>query len=74
MMGDHEETVFWHGLGQSAGDWKETIRLSSCPEADCPELFSLGEISQMSATGVLPALSFFSRGKRMHIHSDLTGT
>lgn len=42
-MGDHEETVFWHGLGQSAGDWKETIRLSSCPEADCPELFSLGE-------------------------------
>lgn len=42
-MGDHEETVFWHGLGQSAGDWKETIRLSSCPEADCPELFSLAE-------------------------------
>ena len=35
------KTVFWHGLGQRADDWKGTIRLSSCEDADCPELFSL---------------------------------
>lgn len=37
------KTVFLHGLGQTADDWQETIRLSDCRDVDCPDIFSLAE-------------------------------
>ncbi len=37
------KTIFLHGLGQTAHDWKEVIERTSLYDADCPELFSLSE-------------------------------
>lgn len=37
------KTVFLHGLGQTANDWNESIRQSSCQDADCPEIFLFAE-------------------------------
>lgn len=34
------KTVFLHGLGQTAQDWKEVVKQLSSPNIDCPELFS----------------------------------
>ncbi len=54
------KTVFWHGLGQRADDWKDTIRLSFCEDTDCPELFSLEgdnrEEDNSTYTGLLDRL------------------
>ena len=35
------QTVFWHGLGQTAHDWKEVTDRASLSEYDCPELIAL---------------------------------
>ncbi len=35
--------VFLHGLGQTAQDWNAVVKQASCPDTDCPELFSLDE-------------------------------
>lgn len=45
-------TVFLHGLGQTASDWNETIRLAHCLDADCPEIFSFAE-SDMTYSQIL---------------------
>ena len=37
------KTVFLHGLGQTAQDWKEVVQQLSISDVDCPELFSLTE-------------------------------
>ena len=37
------KTVFLHGLGQTAQDWKEVAQQLSISDVDCPELFSLTE-------------------------------
>lgn len=37
------KTIFLHGLGQTAHDWKEVIRQTSDPDAECLELFSIAE-------------------------------
>ena len=34
------KTVFLHGLGQTAQDWKEVVQQLSISDVDCPELFS----------------------------------
>lgn len=33
------KTVFLHGLGQTAQDWKEVVQQLSISDVDCPELF-----------------------------------
>ncbi len=35
--------IFLHGLGQTAQDWQEVVDQIPAADADCPELFSLGE-------------------------------
>ena len=37
------KTVFLHGLGQTAQDWKEVAQQLSISDVDCPELFSSTE-------------------------------
>ena len=37
------KTVFLHGLGQTAQDWKEVVQQLSISDVDCPELFSSAE-------------------------------
>lgn len=37
------KTVFLHGLGQTAQDWKEVVQQLSISDVDCPELFSSTE-------------------------------
>ena len=37
------KTVFFHGLGQTAQDWKEVVQQLSISDVDCPELFSSTE-------------------------------
>lgn len=37
------KTVFLHGLGQTASDWKNTLCQAASVDADCPELFSLAD-------------------------------
>lgn len=46
------KTVFLHGLGQTASDWNETIRLAHCPDADCPEIYLFAE-NDMTYTQIL---------------------
>lgn len=33
------KTVFLHGLGQTAQDWKEVVQQLSISDVDCPKLF-----------------------------------
>ena len=63
------KTVFLHGLGQTAQDWKEVAQQLSISDVDCPELFSstedeisysqiLGDLlSNTSAASTLPKAS-----------------
>ena len=37
------KTVFLHGLGQTAQDWKKVVQQLSISDVDCPELFSSTE-------------------------------
>ena len=37
------KTVFLHGLGQTAQDWKEVVQQLSISDVDCPKLFSSTE-------------------------------
>ena len=49
------KTVFLHGLGQTAQDWKEVVQQLSISDVDCPELFSSteDEISYLKILGDL---------------------
>lgn len=39
----NSQTVFLHGLGQTARDWDAVIRQASLQNVDCPELFMLSD-------------------------------
>lgn len=49
------KTIFLHGLGQTADDWRAVIQQASLSDIDCPELFSLPE-GDMSYSEILKKL------------------
>ena len=65
------KTVFLHGLGQTAQDWKEVVQQLSISDVDCPELFSSteDEISYFADFGRFRTAVFRSKRAASYLRS-----